>query len=446
MEVLYALNLALAVLLLFWPVWFSRRKLRLPLINPFTIAMVISVPIELMKLIGGPLILIDEGLFDVGYQYGVLASNVLTVCQVLGVLMFFRLAQGMRLERYIPMRKRALSASDLRRVSWFFLLVFALAFYLLASAEFGVAEWIANPREGYQLHRTGQGHWFALAISALAVSMLASQLARPTAGAVLLRFPLYVVLAYLLGSKAILLNFFIATFVVLWFIRWKHLTLFITVGIPALFGLMLFNLYLALADTFELQTIVEYFDYYKNAAMYYNEYLSGKIDLFWGDIWLSSYASYIPRALWPDKPTVYGIVNIIDYFYPGSADLTNTPAFGGAVEQFSDFGFFSVALYGLFGSFSFLTGVLSYLIFRRPGFNVRAVTVGSFVLVLIQFVPAFGTFFPGALYGVLLVLVMIVTRILRGRKRKARRTPPLLLELERGGPALPVLGGGALSE
>src|SRR5450830_1500114 len=82
---------------------------------------------------------------------------------------------------------------------------------------------------------------------------------------------------------------------------------------------LLFNLYLALADQFDLQAIFEYFDYYKNAADYYRGYLSGEINLFHGDVLLTSLWSYVPRGIFPDKPIVYGILHVNEIFFPGQA-------------------------------------------------------------------------------------------------------------------------------
>ncbi len=424
MSVLYVLNLIAASLLILWPLWFSRRILHLPTLNPFTIALLVSLPVEMMKLFGGPLVLLDDGLFDPGYQFAVLASNTLLVSQMVGLVFFFRCCAVLRIDRSLPMRRIVLAPKDLRRAARLFLLLYLFAFWLLASGEFGLANWVANPREGYQLYRTGQGHWYALAITSLSVSLLLSFLAQPKAGAVLWRTPIYLALAYLLGSKMVLLSVFTSTLIFLWFIRWRHMTKLLAFGAPLLFLLLIWNLFLALADGFELQSILEYFDYYKNAADYYRGYLNDEIRLYWGEIASTALTSYVPRAMWPDKPSVYGILIINEIFYPGQAELTNTPAFGGAVEQFADFGFAGVVLSGLFGSVTILTAAASYLIFRRPGLNLRRVTPVTVVMLLVQFVPTFGLFFPGVMYAMLALLVALAVGLVRTRWR--RRVAPML--------------------
>lgn len=420
MELLYVPNLLLAFALQLIPLWFSTRYLRLPPLNPISLVMAINLPVQLMKLYAGPLLLISDGLFDASYQFAVLMGNLLLVAQAAGMVAFYKLFAGMRIERRLPLRHIALDTKDLRRAEKLFVLIFLVAFYLLASAEFGLINWLGNPRLGYQIYRTGQGHWYALAISALSVAMVLGGLANPKPAALLLSSGFYLCLAYVLGSKSILLNVFTTTLIFLWFIRWRHLKKVLLLGAPLIFLLLIWNLYLALSN-FQLQSVVSYFDYYKNAADYYRAYLSGELDLFYGEIASSSWWAYAPRSIWPDKPVVYGILLVNEIFYPGQAENTNTPAFGGGVEQFADFGVFGVVFYGFFSVQSIATALLSYLIFRRPGTDFRHVSVATAVLFIVQFGPGFGTFFPGALYASLLVLVVVAIRTVRHRRRKRKR-------------------------
>lgn len=418
MPVFFVLNLVAATLLILWPVWFSRRILHLPLLNPFTITLLISLPVEAMKLFGGPLVLLGDGLFDSGYQFAVLASNVLLVSQMVGLAFIFRCCTVFQVQQSLPLGRILLAPRGLRRAARLFLVLYLVAFWLLASSDFGLINWVINPREGYQLYRTGQGHWYALAISSLSVSMLLSFLAQPKPRSVLWRTPIYLGLAYLLGSKMVLLNIFTSTLIFLWFLDWKHLTKLLLFGAPLLFVVLIWNLFLALSDGFEVRAILEYFDFYKNAADYYHAYMNNEISLYWGKIASTSFTSYVPRALWTDKPSVYGILIINEIFYPGQAELTNTPAFGGAVEQFADFGFPGLVLNGLCGSFTILTAAASYLIFRNPGVDLRRVTPVIVVILLVQFVPTFGLFFPGLLYAILTLLVALTVALVRCRGRR----------------------------
>lgn len=431
MIAIYFLNMLASVLLLFWPVWFARTQLRLPWINPFSIILIVAFPVELMRLFVGPLFLIEDRLFDTGYQYALLMANILAVTQAIGAVFFFRFSKSIGAHRYLPFQQVSLGRRGIRRGALFFLLIFVFSLSALANAEYGIVNWLLNPRMGYQLYRTGQGHWYALATSALSVSFVLAFLARPTVGRLLLNLIVYLGLGYFLGSKAVLLAIFTATLVFLWFLRWRHLGKLILIGVPILLVLLVFNLYLALGNIFELGHIVSYFDHYKNAADYYRGYLNNEVDLFNGEVAISSLWSYVPRVLWPDKPVVYGMLHVNEIFYPGLAGRSHTPAFGGAVEQHADFGLVGVIVLGLFGSQSLSTGVLSYLIFRRPSFRFEHITLATVLLMLTQYAPSFGTYFPGGLYLLLLLAVLAIIRIVRSRRMRTvgfRHNSPEYLE------------------
>jgi hypothetical protein len=416
MELIYATNIAASAILLLWPLWFSRRYLRLRGFDPFVITTLVGLPIQLMRLFGGPVVLIEEGLFDPAYQYALLMGNLQTVAQTIGLVGFFGAFGAFRVDRSLPCQTVALSSQELRRGADLFLILFATTFYLLASAEFGLLNWLANPRLGYQLYRAGQGHWYGLAITSLSTSFLLRFLAAPRPKPLIAWACVYFSLSLLLGSKGVLLAYFVALLIFLWLIGWKHLTRFFLLGAPVIFMIMIGNLYLALSDGFELASIMEYFDYYKIAADYYRGILSGEIHLFFGEVSITSFWAYVPRAFWPDKPIVYGVLHVNEIFFPGQAELTNTPEFGGAVEQYADFGVLGVLVFSLLSPKSIALALMSYLIFKRPGVRVNHVTLATVGLMLMQFAPAFGQFFPGALLLLLLITVLLLVAAMRTRR------------------------------
>lgn len=413
MNSIYLANITAAVLLLFWPIWFSRTQLRLPWVSPFSIVLVIGLPVDFMILLGGPLALIEGGLFDSGYQFAVLMTNLLSLAQISGALVFFRFSKLIGAHRYLPFQQMFLSRRDLRLGAYFFFLIFVFSMYALARSEFGVVNWLLNPREGYQLYRAGQGHWYAIANSAISVSFVLAFLSRPTPGNLLCVTAIYLGMGYLLGSKGVLLAIFTSALVFLWFLRWRHLGKMILLGMPVIFGLMIFSLYQAIGDNIELQSIVSYFDHFKNGADYYRSYFNHELNLFQGEITLSSLWAYIPRALWPDKPWAYGITLVNEIFFPGQAELTNTPAFGGAVEQFADFGPLGVLIFGFFSIKAISTGLMSYFIFRKPGLCFNRLAMPVLILIIIQYGPAFGNFLPAALFVLLLLIIGSVLLILQ---------------------------------
>jgi hypothetical protein len=101
--------------------------------------------------------------------------------------------------------------------------------------------------------------------------------------------------------------------------------------------------------------------------------------------------------------------------------MTHTPAFGGAVEQHADVGALGVVVFGFFSSQAILTGVLSYLIFKRPGVHLGRITLATVLLFLVLYAPAFGSFMPGGLYLLLLFGVLAILRVMRGSQRRAAR-------------------------
>ena len=363
-----------------------------------------------MVLLAGSLTL-DEGLFDEGYQFALLMNSTLILAQICGATFFYKLAKVVGAHRYLPFQSVFLKPRKLRFGSLVFFCIFLFSLFMLASAEFGVANWLMNPREGYQLYRAGQGHWYALANSAMSVSFVLALLSLPTALNVLGSTMLYLVFGYFLGTKVVFLSIFTTSIIVLWFLRWHHLGKLMLVGTPMVFCLMVWNLYLALGDGIGLDTIVSYFDHFMNGANYYRSYLNNELNLFNGEVFISSLWAYVPRALWPDKPWVYGVTLVNEIFYPGQAELTNTPAFGGAVEQFADFGPFGVVLSGFFGAKAILTGLLSYLIFRKPTLQFNRVTLAMVMLILVQYAPAFGNFLPAGLYLFQLLVVVLLIRL-----------------------------------
>lgn len=381
--------------------------------------MTIVFPVDLMILFGGPLVLIYDGLFDVGYQYAILMNNLYIFAQIAGSLFFLYLAKTFGFHRILPFQRILFERKDLWRSSLFFFIIFGSALFVLANSEFGFFNWLLNPRRGYQLYRAGQGHWYALAVSALSASYIFALLAKPTAGNVIFFTVFYIFFGHFLGSKGVLLSIFTTALIFLWFLRWRHLGKIYLFGVPTLFGLMLFNLFLAADDSFEFQNILMYFDHYKNGADYYRSYLSGDVSLFHGEILSSSFWAYVPRAFWPDKPWIYGVINIVEMFYPGLAETGNTPAFGGAVEQFADFGPLGVVLFGFFSTKAILTGVLSHLIFLKPGLSFVHVTLASLMLILVQYAPSFGAYFTSGLYLILFLTTLFVLSLLKtSRKRE----------------------------
>ena len=57
-----------------------------------------------------------------------------------------------------------------------------------------------------------------------------------------------------------------------------------------------------------------------------------------GQIFLTSFWSFIPRAIFPNKPFAYGKMLILEKFFPGMAETGHTPSFGLYLDNLIDFG------------------------------------------------------------------------------------------------------------
>lgn len=318
----------------------------------------------------------------------------------------------------MPFNNSFLSFGDLRSCKVFFLFLFFISLFFLANSSYGVINWIFNPRVGYQLHRIGNGHLYALATSFLSVSYIFSLLTSSKSKSIAITITIYIFYAYFLGSKGTILSFFAAGLIFLWFAKSKYLTYFIFYGLPIIFTILLFNLYLSYSEDFNIVSIVSYFDHYKNASDYYNAYFLDEIPLFNGEMLLTSWWKYIPRALFDTKPFTYGPLLVNEYFFPGQAELTNTPAFAGAVDSFADFGIFGVVLYSFFSSEFIVIAFCSFLLFNYPGINFYKVSILMCTILFVFFGPAFGVFFQGPIYILLIIFIVFLIFFIKIFRRK----------------------------
>jgi hypothetical protein len=410
--IFYSLNIIISLILMLWPFWFSVGWLNLPRLNPFTIAMIVAIPIDLLRTFLGPLILIDGGLLDKGYQFALLMSNFSIIFKFCGIIFFIKLFYFIRLDKFSFFYKSIkFEIIDMRISCQLFLLVYFFALYVLASSEFGIINWLLNPRQGYQFYRAGQGYWYAIAVSSLSVSYLLSLLSDLNVKNIAIKTIIYIAYSYLLGSKGVYFSILTASLVFLWFLKWRYLYRAFFIGFFLVFGLAIFNLYQSSGDSFELGSVISYFDHYKNAADYYSAYLDGSISLFGGDVYLSSFWVMLPRDFFPDKPTVYGILKVVDLFYPGMSDLGFTPAFDGAVEYFCDFGFFGVMFFSFFCSNSFSVALISFFLFLNKEASIfDKASLSMVAILIIGYAPSFGSYFNSILYILLLMGVLLLMR------------------------------------
>ena len=400
----FGLNLALAALYL-------TRRYRLGALNLLTIPIIVYTPLAFLTTFSGPYFFLDGSLFNPYFQYALLVNNVHTLLATLTSLVLVRqFERTPALARWVQKFVRSGGEAHperMRSASWLFLALFAVSFVLLTHS-FGLLNWIADPRTGYQLHRSGAGQWYALSLTLLSVSLvLAATYARSTY-AILAAAPLYFVLIYLLGSKSFIISFAVFYVIILALRRFRYLApvAAVILGAGAVSAILTFVQSLG---GFGIAQISSYSDYYVNAAMYYRDYLNGSLPLFHGQMTLSSLWSLVPRSLYPGKPYVYGLILIDEHYFPGSAAQTSTPAFA-TIDYFADFGWPQVIVSAVF-NFSNVSSafLLAVILPRLRTFDQRTGIAHSRFLTytwLYMAAPFFLYYFDFPLNAILFLVIM----------------------------------------
>jgi len=420
-ELIFSLNLTVAVVLIVAPIWWSRWLLKLEWLNPVSLLIISMLPFELLRLFVGQVFL-GDGLMAPSYQFAVLMTNVQRGLALTMVVFASKLQVVREMPRWLP-RLGRYNLSDLRWFSRAFFLLYVAAFVILAIKTGGVVDWLMDIRGSYIVKRSGNGLFYSAALNFLSVSYFFEGVSSTSSWRFTLRSMVFIAATYILGSKGFVLAFFVFYLIIILRQRQVKIGRVLIIALPVAFSLLLINFF-SQTDAAELTSIAEYFNYYPNAAMYYTDYFRGAISLFEGKIFLTSFWEYAPRGLFPEKPYVYGILHIVETYYPGGAESGNTPAFEGGVPQFADFGLFGVVVFGLLNLkpifyFAGLRYTLKNGAFLRPG----PMTGRAIIVSLLLFAPAFGAFLPVGLHALVLLFVVgcskFIQMITRGFNRQA---------------------------
>ena len=129
-----------------------------------------------------------------------------------------------------------------------------------------------------------------------------------------------------------------------------------------------------------------------------------------GEIYFSDFWNLVPRGLYPNKPYVFGITHVNEFFFPGAAELTNTPAFGGSVNYFADFGIIGIILFSFLNPIKFISYFFLGQLLKNYNFNI--ITKNSKILFLfILFVGPYFLFyliFPLNMIIFFIILLIII--------------------------------------
>jgi hypothetical protein len=375
-------------------------------LNPISIPLLIGLPFQVFSVLISPSLLLDEGLFNLWLNIAIGYTNLALLIEVfliVGTLTWCKAHDEFfnyifdRFKIFTPQRKGILAAS----VIFYFSFLCSL---ILLSSDFGLFNWILDPRTGYQYYRMGNGHWYGFAILFLSISFVLCTINQKSKKILFILFIFYLTNAHLLGAKTFLVSFSVYFFILLWLrkIKISKSLLFLTALIIAGFILVNFN-------PSQFYDFVLYFDQYVNSAMYFEEYYRGNISLFYGEIWLSDFYQIVPRSIFTDKPYVYGITLVNELFWPGMAEASHTPAFGGPISAFADFGVAGIIIMSLMDFKIIINMILLYILFNSLDFDKIMKSGVKLFIFIYCFSPSLLVYFTSFLtLPVLLMLAVIV--------------------------------------
>ena len=206
--------------------------------------------------------------------------------------------------------------------------------------------WLTNTREAYSYHRAGVGVWWALALANLMLLFIVVlfRWGKSAKSAILLA-GVFMLLGYRLGSKSYTIVYLAMAVFFVHFCRRRigaRLLLLVGVLLVALVAVLLFLQ--GSAENFK--DIISSLDYFPNTA----RFISGfqHFGLQYGNITLSNLWYYVPRALYPAKPFVYGQNLLTAWLHLGAAKQGFTPGMlQWWVVGYADFGVLGVIAAGL---------------------------------------------------------------------------------------------------
>jgi hypothetical protein len=258
---------------------------------------------------------------------------------------------------------------------------------IVANSTVGILEWITNPRQGYESSRVGYGLFYNSAVSLLCIGYGLLFFANLSFASKVTWYALYGAAFYQLGSKMHILNAIFFYISALYYGTGKVVSLK-TLSIALIGSLGLLGTFLASYSETGIygdinNTLLLYFNYYQNAAIYFDEFLRGTIELYFGEIYFTDFWRAIPRAIFPGKPELMGVTLINNDLGIGDPKLGWTPAIGAGVEYFADFGLVSSFLFPLFSLKNCLSG-LAFSLLSRHKYNPRRMSI-FFIFVFIAF-------------------------------------------------------------
>ncbi len=360
------------------------------------------MPVLLLKRIGPSLI--DLIKFENQYfQYSILMDNLQLVIATFQLIFLIKNLKYLELMffRFFKIFKifnvSKISKSNSNYIFRFTFVLYVLSFIVLTNINTTTISWIINPRDGYQFSREGAGVWYAFSIIFLGLNSIILFVYRING---FLRFVInafiYTYLWYLFGGKAYIISFF-ALLLLSSTIHFDYRSTR-KIFISGLYFSVLLILFLFFNNGFSstisesLDSVFSYFDHYYFSSQFYEDVFNAKFHFLHGEIFLSNFYKYLPRAIFSEKPYVYGSIILNEIYLPGMAELGHTPEFAGQAPYYADFGVLGVIIFNLL-DFNYLFKTFFYLVILNNAKNKNYILNSIyFAPIVFSFAPAFSQF------------------------------------------------------
>lgn len=327
--------------------------------------------------------LLNYGLFTV-YFLGIIAASLL--------MLFFtkriKSSVTLHLSDFIPANKQLL------------LYAFAILFCLLMVLSPMGLSWIFDSRNAYQFGREGLGPLYATLQLILSVLALLAGVRGPSAYREII---FYIILAFFLGSKSSIIYLLIIF----------YSTGILTNSIPrnlakefiGLCLLMFFMITLVYYMGDAGSTFSESLHYFDHAITLVNGIQA--LGDFQPNIWFSKVWEYVPRALYSDKPFVYGDIYLTEILAPGAAETGHT--LGGASYSTAALSFSYVGVF----VFSFIQALFCQFLYVQTKRNRSILAIALFVhFAIVDVAKYFPTIFAIIIISILLVIARLRFRVI----------------------------------
>jgi len=243
-------------------------------------------------------------------------------------------------------------------VNVFHLLIIFLIVFFIANIK-TISEAATNPRMYYANSRIGGGGIYYIVLPTIVFCYLlflwkldygSKRRKFKTIIQVIISTILCFGVLYLFGQKAIILTAGITLLLIVYFkspnnkrnLRFIFIALSVFVSMIIVFGL--YSLQQGVQVSNILISIANYADYIPNFC----DLVDSLNVHFYGKIFLEdSFFIYISRAVWPNKPTLFGSLTLglyVPRLISWTKALTGAPSFGVIGAAYADFGFFGILL------------------------------------------------------------------------------------------------------